>query len=127
MERGLMLYCMTVKSTAINTIFAFITAQNCELNAQGNLWLEILEFWAVLLYCLYTVSYSDGEAMAQISVTKKRSFLHKKDLFYYTFGLHLQSKCTPIALQKDNFCKVKKPQMTSWNVFVAPKNYKTRI
>lgn len=65
---------MTVKSTAINTIFAFMTAQNCELNAQGNLWLEILEFWAVLLYCLYTVSYSDGEAMAQISVTKKRSF-----------------------------------------------------
>ena len=51
-----------------------MTAQNCELNAQRNLWLEILEFWAVLLYCLYTVSYSDGEAMAQISVTKMRSF-----------------------------------------------------
>ena len=116
---------MTGKFTATNTIFAFITAQNCELNAQRNLWLRILEFWAVLLYCLYTVSYSDGEAMAQISVTKKRSFLHKKDLFYYTFGLHLQSKCTPIALQKDNYCKVNKSQMTSWNVFVAPKTYKT--
>ena len=65
---------MTVKSTAINTIFAFMTAQNCELNPQVNLWLRILEFWAVLLYCLYTASYSDGEAMAQISVTKERSF-----------------------------------------------------
>ena len=65
--------------------------------------------------------------MAQISVTKKRSFLYQKDLFCYTFGLHLQSKCTPIAMQKDNFCKVKKPQMTSWNVFVAPKNYKTYL
>ena len=52
MERGLMLYCMTVKSTAINTIFAFITAQNCELNAQGNLWLEILEFCAVFVMLL---------------------------------------------------------------------------
>ena len=30
-------------------------------------------------------------------------------------------------MQKDNFCKVKKPQMTSWNVFIAPKNYKTYL
>ena len=44
-----MLYCMTVKSTAINTIFAFMTAQNCGLNAQRNLWLEILEFCAVFV------------------------------------------------------------------------------
>ena len=41
-----MLYYMTVKSTATNTIFAFITAQYCELNAQGNLRLEIREFCA---------------------------------------------------------------------------------
>ena len=27
-----------------NTIFAFLTAQNCELNEQRNLWLEIREF-----------------------------------------------------------------------------------
>ena len=26
------------------TIFAFLTAQNCELNAQRNLWCENLEF-----------------------------------------------------------------------------------
>lgn len=122
-----MLYCMTVKSTAINTIFAFITAQNCELNPQVNLCSEFSSFARFLLCCLYTVSYSDNKAMTQISVTKKRSFLYQKDLFCYTFGLHLQSKCTPIAMQKDNFCKVKKPQMTSWNVFVAPKNYKTYL
>ena len=30
-------------------------------------------------------------------------------------------------MQKDNFCKVKKPQMTSWSVFVAPKNDKTHL
>lgn len=30
-------------------------------------------------------------------------------------------------MQKDNFCKVKKPQMMSRNVFVAPKNYKTYL
>ncbi len=30
-------------------------------------------------------------------------------------------------MQKDNFCKVKKPQMTSWSVFVAPKTYKTYL
>ena len=43
---------MTVKSTAINTIFAFMTAQNCELTAQRNLWLEILEFYAVFVMLL---------------------------------------------------------------------------
>ena len=47
-----MLYCMTGKFTATNTIFAFPTAQNCELNAQGNLWLEILEFCAVFVMLL---------------------------------------------------------------------------
>ena len=88
---------------------------------------EFFSFARFLLCCLYTASYSDCEAMAQISVTKKRSFWYKKDLFCYTFGLHLQSKCTPIAMQKDNFCKVKKPQMTSCSVFVAPKNYKTYL
>ncbi len=31
-------------ATATVTIFAFLTAQNCELNAQRNLWLEIREF-----------------------------------------------------------------------------------
>ena len=31
-------------ATATVTIFAFLTAQNYELNAQGNLWLEIREF-----------------------------------------------------------------------------------
>ena len=30
-------------------------------------------------------------------------------------------------MQKDNFCKVKKLKMTSWSVFVAPKNYKTHL
>ena len=39
-------------ATAPVTIFAFPTAQNCELNAQGNLWLEIREFWAVLAIML---------------------------------------------------------------------------
>ena len=33
----------------LHAIFAFLTAQNCELNAQGNLWREILEFWAVFV------------------------------------------------------------------------------
>ncbi len=28
----------------LHAIFAFLTAQNRELNAQGNLWREILEF-----------------------------------------------------------------------------------
>ena len=64
---------------------------------------EFSSFERFLLYCLYTVSYNDDEAMTQILVTKKRPFWYKKDLFYYTFGLHLQSKCTPIAMQKDNF------------------------
>ena len=35
-------------------IFAFLTAQNCELNARRNLWLEILEFCACKCYTAYT-------------------------------------------------------------------------
>ena len=27
-------------------------------------------------------------------------------------------------MQKDNYCKLKKPKMTSWGVFVAPKTIK---
>ena len=34
----------TVLSLLQNTIFAFLTAQNYELSAQENLWLEIREF-----------------------------------------------------------------------------------
>ena len=122
-----MLYCMTVKSTATKQYLHFQPLKTASWTHKEIFGSKFSSFERLLLYCLYTASYSDDEAMAQISVTKMRSFWHKKDLFYYTFGLHLQSKCTPIALQKDNFCKVKKPQMTSWNVFVAPKNYKTRI
>lgn len=33
-------------------IFAFLTAQNCELNARRSLWLEIREFWTVLAIIL---------------------------------------------------------------------------
>ena len=36
------------------TIFVFLTAQNCELNARRNLWLEILEFCACSGYVAYT-------------------------------------------------------------------------
>ena len=34
------------RSTASCTIFAFLTAQNCQLNEQRSLWREILEFCA---------------------------------------------------------------------------------
>ena len=88
---------------------------------------EFLSFERFLLYRLYTASYNDGEAMTQISVTKKMSFWHKKDLFCFTFGLHLQSKCTPIAMQKDNFCKAKKPKMVSRSASLALKTDKTRL
>ena len=37
-------YISTENDRSIQTIFAFLTAQNCVLNAQGNPWFEILEF-----------------------------------------------------------------------------------
>ena len=37
-------YISTERNRSTQTIFAFLTAQNCELNAQGNPWLEILEY-----------------------------------------------------------------------------------
>ena len=37
-------YVSAERNRSIQTIFAFLTAQNCVLNAHGNPWLEILEF-----------------------------------------------------------------------------------
>ena len=88
---------------------------------------EFFSFARFLLCCLYTASYSDGETLAQISVTKKRSFLYQKDLFCYTFGLHLPCKSCPIARQEDYFCKAKKPKMVSRSASLALKTYKIHL
>ncbi len=37
-------YVSTERNRSIQTIFAFLTAQNYVLSAQGNPWLKILEF-----------------------------------------------------------------------------------
>ena len=37
-------YVSTERNRSIQTIFAFLTAQNYVLSAQRNLWLKILEF-----------------------------------------------------------------------------------
>ena len=39
---------------AASRIRLLLTAQNCELNARRNLWLEILEFCACSGYVAYT-------------------------------------------------------------------------
>ena len=50
-------------------IFAFLTAQNCELNARRNLWLEIIEFCACRCYVAYTQTIV---TIANGSVQEKR-------------------------------------------------------
>ena len=37
-------YVSAERNRSILTIFAFLTAQNCVLSAQGNPWFKILEF-----------------------------------------------------------------------------------
>ena len=37
-------YISAERNRSIQTIFAFLNAQNCVLSAQGNPWLETLEF-----------------------------------------------------------------------------------
>ena len=41
---GLYFFIKLAYNSPILCKFAFLAAQNCELNAQGNLWCEILEF-----------------------------------------------------------------------------------
>ena len=49
----------TTQSTVLNTIFAFLTAQNCELNAQEIFGAFRWQFWMVLLCGSYTECYAD--------------------------------------------------------------------
>ena len=73
------------------TIFAFLSAQNCELNAQGNVLPEILEFWAssgiVLIH--------NGLRRVVTKVCNLRNC--KKAPF--------DGKRTTLALPNDSFCQ----------------------
>ena len=74
------------------TIFAFPTSQNYELSAQRNLWLEILEFWAVSTILLI-------HNKLRPYIVKSTKIENVKMLHFSAKGLLLHSNCTPFTLQ----------------------------
>ena len=67
-------------------IFAFLTAQNCQLNEQRSLWLEILEF------CACSTDVADIQTDTMICVANVQSAECQKDY---------------ISRQNDPFCSAK--------------------
>lgn len=98
---------MTVKSTATNTIFAFMTAQNCELNAQRNLLLEIREFCAcsVMLFVHNKLGWralkcaNSAIAKGLLLHCRRSPFAMQLSLRCIAFVLILHTKKPPFALQ----------------------------
>ena len=74
------------RSTASCTIFAFLTAQNCQLNEQRSLWCEILEF------CACSTDVADIQTNTMIRVANVQSAECQKDY---------------ILWQNDSFCSTK--------------------
>lgn len=83
------------------TIFAFLIAQNCELSARRNLWVEILEFWAcsVILF-IYSV-------LCWMWVEMRNFYKHKSSPF--------RCKRTPFALRLYLFCNAKRASLHTWS------------
>ena len=81
------------------TIFAFVTAQNYELSAQRNLWLEILEFWAVSTILLI-------HNKLRPYIVKSTKIENVKMLHFSAKGLLLHSNCPPFTLQLYSICTV---------------------
>ena len=81
------------------TIFAFPTSQNYELSAQGNLWLEILEFWTISAILLI----HNG---LQRQTVKSIKNTNVKMLHFSAKGPLLHSNCTPFTLQLYSICTV---------------------
>ena len=81
------------------TIFAFPTSQNYELSAQGNLWLEILEFWTISAILLI----HNGLQRQTVKSTKNTNV---KMLHFSAKGPLLHSNCTPFTLQLYSICTV---------------------
>ena len=96
---------MCVGRESVVPIFAFLTAQNCELNAQGNLWREILEFWAVFVICL-------------IHSGLRRLWFHNENN-RNAKGPLLPSKRTPFALQNDPFYTPIAVVLRTWTATLA--------
>ena len=72
--------------TASCTIFAFLTAQNCQLNEQRSLWLEILEF------CACSTDVADIQTNTMICAANVQSAECQKDY---------------ISRQNDPYCSAK--------------------
>ena len=97
-------------ATAPVTIFAFPTAQNCELNAQRNLWLEIREFWACNIYIVYTQQLTAlTTEVCNFTQYKSYPFHCKRTTFALHFGLRciangasLPSKSCPFGVQRSS-------------------------
>ena len=91
-------------------IFAFPTAQNCELNAQRNLWLEIREFWACNIYIVYTQQLTAlTTEVCNFTQYKSNPFHCKRTTFALHFGLRciangasLPSKSCPFGVQRSS-------------------------
>ena len=91
---------MCVGRESVVPIFAFLTAQNCELNAQGNLWLEIREFCACsYMLLIHKELWGLWLKRAIVTIQKKLHFIAK--------GVLLPSNCSPFALSLLSFCLAK--------------------
>ena len=91
-------------------IFAFLTAQNCLLNAQRILWLEIREFWACNIYIVYTQQLTAlTTEVCNFTQCKSYPFHCKRTTFALHFGLRciangasLPSKSCPFGVQRSS-------------------------
>ena len=88
-----------------NTIFAFLTAQNCELSARGNLLLEIFEFYACsLMWHVHNELWRMLAWLCNFLTSKRSPFRCQKDSFCSTIKPPLHCKRAPIDSQYHYFC-----------------------
>lgn len=95
-------------------IFAFLTAQNYELNARGNLWCGILEFWAVFVMCLIHSwlrrlrfhSENNRNAKGPLLHSKRTPFAHQNEPFCTPNVVVLQSRQSPLQRKSSRLAYV---------------------
>ena len=102
----------STQSTLLNTIFAFLTAQNSHLNAQENLWcvqMTVLRGFTYIVYIQWIIkvdSARDNKCEREKAPfrAKRTPSIMQKDYIYHAKGLLLHSDCASFAMQKGLLC-----------------------